>query len=223
MDTKDWFFSLIIFAAIFTFTSFVDANHLTGKATGQGSNTTNETHLECVNLACVPLNGSGTDLCATNLDCMNTTNTTHLACVNLACVSVNGAGEDLCKTTPDCLNTTNNYTSVRAVRSNQTIEINLTHLACVNQACVVINTTGVDQCATNADCIVTNMTHLECVNQACIFVNGTGADLCATNLDCNITNLTGGGRNLEGIIATPPPVQEKPTTLYRLILSWFGL
>ena len=69
----------------------------------------NLTHLECVNQACVLVNGTGFDLCTHNNNCTNMT-TMHRACVNLACVLVNntlnGTTIDECFISLDCQNST---------------------------------------------------------------------------------------------------------------------
>ena len=214
MQEKDWVISLFVFAALFVFTTPLEASHLTGRST-HDDNQTNETHLECVNQACVLVNNT-----------------------------VNGTNVDLCKTTTDCINETINRTDyVRAVRANRTVEINLTHMECINQACVVVNGTGVNQCTSSLECSnETNLTHLECVNQACApvnnTVNGTNMDLCRSNNDCqNQSNMTGNG---DGYIpplplAPPaePPAAEQPSesrtlagiifSMFRAITGFFGI
>jgi len=58
-----------------------------------------ETHLACVNEACVEVTGSGLDSCtvATQADdCAEDIVETHLICQNEACVEVTGAGIDEC-------------------------------------------------------------------------------------------------------------------------------
>lgn len=154
MQKSEWLIVFFLFSVVYSFSSFlsVDANHLSGRATSD--NQTNETHLECVNSACVAIVGNGTDLCAVDADCTNTTNLTsvrstrktvnitHLACVNDACIAVNGTGTNLCTSDTDCFNQTNVTT----------------HRACVNQACVILQTPGIDQCQLDTDCL--NQTNL---------------------------------------------------------------
>ena len=228
MQKGEWLIIFSLFFVIFSLSQPTDANH---KITGRSfhDNNTNETHLECVNLACVSVNGSGTDLCKDNNDCQNQTNMTHMACVNLACISVTGSGEDLCKSSRDCLNTTVNETDyVRAVRANRTVEINLTHLECVNLACAQVTGAGVDQCADSNDCLnQTNMTHFKCIDQACVLVNFTGISECRINDDCvNTSNLTGGGGVVPPVlpIAEAEPVQAaQPTNIIQYIFRFFQL
>ncbi|HLC72036.1 MAG TPA: hypothetical protein VJH37_00475 [Candidatus Nanoarchaeia archaeon] len=72
--------------------------------------TFNLTHLACINQACVPVSGTGFDLCTNNDNCTNMTNTTHLACVNRACTwinnTINGTNIDECLINFDCENRT---------------------------------------------------------------------------------------------------------------------
>lgn len=198
MQKSEWTVAFIFFIFIYALTSFSTLpvpvfadNH---------TNVTNETHLECVNQACVlvnnTLNGTNADLCRTNTDCFNQTNVTfvranrtlvlnltHLECANQACVSVNGKGLDLCQSNAQC-----NLT-------------NLTRMICVNQACVLVNVSG---------------------------INGTVID-CATFLDCqNITNTTGGGggngsNGSNDFLPLAPPaesVKKESSTLARAFLNF---
>jgi hypothetical protein len=54
------------------------------------TNSTNQTHLACVNNACVSVNGVGNNTCTTNAQC------SHLACVNRTCSLVPGPGRAEC-------------------------------------------------------------------------------------------------------------------------------
>ena len=102
-----------------------------GCSNGQcNQNNTNQTHLACVNQACVAVAGGGANLCTSNSQCQNSTNQTHLACVNQACVIVSGGGSNLCTTNANCQNSTNQ-----------------THLACVGNTCAIVNGSGTNQCS----------------------------------------------------------------------------
>ncbi|MFH1409854.1 MAG: VCBS repeat-containing protein, partial [Nanoarchaeota archaeon] len=78
--------------------------------TGQESNLekdtlwrgTNETHLECVDGACIPLNGAGPDQCTNDSSCQNYSNTTHFECVNQQCIALVGEGQDECVSDENC-------------------------------------------------------------------------------------------------------------------------
>mgnify|MGYP001604619174 CR=1 FL=1 len=126
MQKHEWFIAILIFVAIFSITSSVDAYHtITGRSTHYNITTNqtnvteyvqavranrtiqiNLTHTECINQACVVINSTGIDQCSTNVDCLNQTNMTHLACVNQACIPVNGTGPDECIFDLTCQNQT---------------------------------------------------------------------------------------------------------------------
>ena len=197
MQKSEWTVAFIFFIFIYALTSFstLPAPVLADNHTNQ-TNTTGETHLECVNRACVlvnnTLNGTNADLCRTTTDCFNQTNITfvranrtlvlnltHLECVNQACVSVDGKGLDLCQSNAQC-----NLT-------------NLTRMICASQACVLVNVSE---------------------------INGTVID-CATYLDCQNATTGGGGNGSNGssgsndLPLAPPASQDvqKPTTIARWI------
>ncbi len=75
-------------------------------------NATN-THLSCVNQACVSVSGAGANTCTTNANCSATA--THLTCVNQACVSVNGTGVNTCATNANCTGGTALLTLIKSV------------------------------------------------------------------------------------------------------------
>lgn len=55
----------------------------------------NQTHLECVGLACKPVAGGGNDSCNSDADCQPA-NETYLKCIDLSCIEVAGNDTNEC-------------------------------------------------------------------------------------------------------------------------------
>lgn len=132
-------------------------------------NNTNQTHLACVNQACVVVAGGGANLCANNAQCQNSTNQTRLTCINNMCARVNGTGSNTCSPQGSACGTTNQ-----------------THLECRNNTCSIVNGSGNNLCSPQGSaCGTTNQTHRVCsTNLTCITVAGNGTNQCNTNNDC---------------------------------------
>ena len=129
----------------------------------------NQTHLACVNQACVVVAGGGANLCANNAQCQNSTNQTRLTCINNMCTRVNGTGSNTCSPQGSVCGTTNQ-----------------THLECRNNTCSIVNGSGNNLCSPQGStCGTTNQTRRVCsTNYTCITVPGNGTNLCNTNNDC---------------------------------------
>jgi len=101
--------------------------------TTSGARCVPDTHLECVNQACVSVNSSGNNTCSSNNDCI-IPNETHTACSGNQCIVVQGAGTNQCASNNDC------------------IILNETHTICSNEQCISVSGPGADQCSTSFDC-----------------------------------------------------------------------
>ncbi len=106
--------------------------------------TGNQTHLACVNQACVVVAGGGANLCANNAQCQNSTNQTRLTCINNACTRVQGTGNNTCSPQGSVCGTTNQ-----------------THLECRSNTCSIVNGSGNSLCSPQGSaCNVTGMPDL---------------------------------------------------------------
>ncbi len=147
-------------------------------------NSTNQTHLTCVNMACTTVQGPGNNTCSTNAQCQ-TNQTTHLTCMNNMCTSVNGAGNNTCSPI-----------------GSQCGVSNQTHLTCVNMACQMVSGPGNNTCSTDAQC-----GHNVCnyVNKTCSRVAGAGKNECDLGERC--TNIKG---KLNATLLSPNAVASFP-------------
>ncbi len=140
---------------------------------GNNNQTQNNTHLACVNQACVVVAGGGSNLCTSNTQCQNNTNQTHLACLSNTCTLVQGGGSNQC--------------SPQGSTCNQTGGNQTNYLKCVNRTCTLVNGTGANQCSpAGSSCLnmtttppSLNNTHLACLNNTCALVKGKGQNQCS--------------------------------------------
>lgn len=116
------------------------------------TNSTNQTHLECRNQACVVIAGGGSNQCTSNSQCQSQ-NATHLACLNNACTRVAGNGTNNC--------------------SPEGSACGGSHLECRNLACQNVTGPGTNTCTSNSNC-----SHLACSSdRRCILVAGGGSNI----------------------------------------------
>ena len=195
------------------------------------TNVSNQTHLACVNKACVSVNGTGVDECLNNSDCYNQSKT-HLECRNQACVLVAGFGEDKCKTNAQCKLVPVTPT-IEVAEGSTALPTSKSHLICRNEACVRISGPGKNECANDNQC---KTTYTKCVNMACAVFNGTRDSECSVDDDCRhlacvnntlCTHVPGAGNdtcqvNSDCSPNDPAPSQPEPRTMFELIVSWFN-
>ena len=144
-------------------------------------------HKECINNACVTVNGYGSNQCSVNGDCIET----HKECSNLACAEVSGAGQDECGQDCDCYYYKCDYTNQQCAKITGTdadqcsVWSDCIHKECNYQTmtCDVVNSPGTDLCSTNSDCVEY---HTECIGFRCESVIGYGPDECYGDWDCEI-------------------------------------
>jgi hypothetical protein len=150
-----------------------------------------ETHKVCSSGYCVEVNGTGTDECISNYDCMNCNDTDwYNIYVKGYCFDAIGNFSDYCDGTEyvaeyycnanwsECANSTELCPSGFECSDGACVNIT-THTECSSGYCVEVSGSGEDQCAADNQC-----RHKECDGGDCITVMIPGIDECNVDADC---------------------------------------
>ena len=120
-------------------------------------------HTECINMACVEVDGHGPDQCSKDENCY------YMACdyTQNACIKKEGScsSADECSTWSDCTHSACNYQTM---------------------SCDIEYSKGTDECNTFSDC---SQYHYECIEPySCQAVPGPGDNQCIKPMDCGGNN-----------------------------------